>query len=75
MWRTEVGYEHKLLMGGVVEVFTREGEFVGSNPRCRVARDFTRKMRDLRARDMWLTVEGLPSLKEIVFFLPGFVNL
>jgi len=50
MWRTEVGYEHKLLMGGVVEVFTREGEFVGSNPRCRVARDFTRKNARLRRR-------------------------
>ena len=35
---------------------TREPEVTGSNPGSHVA------------RDMWLTVEGLPSLKEIVFF-------
>ena len=32
----------------MVEQGTREGEVSGSNPTDRVARDFTRKIRDLR---------------------------
>ena len=39
-----------------LEEGTREPEVIGLNPGSHVA------------RDMWLTVEGLPSLKKIVFF-------
>ena len=69
MWGTKLYYKHKWVIDGVVEEGSREGEVSGPNPTDRVARDFTRKMRDLRLDGDGRFASGaFPRIKIFFFY-------